>query len=62
MPDLIGYLVQKHSETARDTIIFQGIASSFYSFLHMVSPKGAQIANEITTPEYQKVCISVVYA
>ena len=29
MPDLIGHLVQKHSETARDTIIFRGIASSF---------------------------------
>ena len=29
MPDLIGHLVQKHSETARDTIFFRGIASSF---------------------------------
>ena len=29
MPDLIGHLVQKHSETARDTPKFCGIASSF---------------------------------
>ena len=29
MPDLIGYLVQKHSETARNTTKFRGIASSF---------------------------------
>ena len=29
MPDLIGHLVQKHSENARDTPKFCGIASSF---------------------------------
>ena len=29
MPDLIGHLVQKHSETARDTPKKDGIASSF---------------------------------
>ena len=29
MPDLIGHLVQKHSETARNTPKKDGIASSF---------------------------------
>ena len=29
MPDLIGHLVQKHSETARDTPKKDGIAGSF---------------------------------
>jgi len=29
VPDLIGHPVQKHSETARDTIKMKGIASGF---------------------------------
>ena len=36
MPDLIGHLVQKHSETARDTIFFRGIASSFRIKVHQM--------------------------
>ena len=39
MPDLIGHLVQKHSETARDTIIFRGIASSFRIKVNELTPK-----------------------
>ena len=36
MPDLIGHLVQKHSETARDTIHFDGIASGFPIEMHLM--------------------------
>ena len=38
MPDLIGHHVQKHSEIARDTIIFLGIARSFRIKVNELSP------------------------
>ena len=36
VPDLIGHLVQKHSETARDTIKMKGIASGFPIEMHLM--------------------------
>ena len=36
MPDLIGHPVQKHSETARDTLHFDGIASGFSIEMHLM--------------------------
>ncbi len=36
MPDLIGYRVQKHSESARDTPKNEGIASTFPIKMHLV--------------------------
>ena len=36
MPDLIGHLVQKHSESARDTHEIRDIASTFHIKTHLV--------------------------
>ena len=36
MPDRIGHLVQKDSETVRDTHNFQGIADSFTIKTHLI--------------------------
>ena len=36
MPDLIGHDVQKHSESARDTLKIEGTASTFLIKIHFV--------------------------
>ena len=36
MPDLIGHLVQKDSETVRDTLKIVGIADSFPIKTHLI--------------------------